>query len=57
MSVKVRERVLCQEEFESLLVHCTALLKGLVLIALSTDETRRNFESYLGGDRSQNEVY
>ena len=29
----VRERVLCQEEFESLFVHCTASLKGLVLIA------------------------
>ena len=33
MSVKVRERVLCQEEFESLFVHCTASLKGLILIA------------------------
>ena len=29
----VRERVLCQEEYESLFVHCTASLKGLVLIA------------------------
>jgi len=29
----VRERVLSQEEFESLFVHCTASLKGLVLIA------------------------
>ena len=29
----VRERVLCQEESESLFVHCTASLKGLVLIA------------------------
>ena len=28
----VRERVLCQEEFESLFVHCTASLKGIVLI-------------------------
>ena len=29
----VRERELCQEEFESLFVHCTASLKGLILIA------------------------
>ena len=28
----VRERVLCQEEFESLSVHSTASLKGIVLI-------------------------
>ena len=36
----VRERVLCQEESESLFVLCTESIKGLVLIALSTDETR-----------------
>jgi integrase len=29
----VRERVLSQDEFESLYLHCTASLKGLVLIA------------------------
>ena len=53
----VRERVLCQEEFESLFVHCTIIKRASFDCMLSTDETRLKFGSHLGGDRSQNGFY
>ena len=65
----VRERVLSQDEFESLYLHCPASLKGLVLIAyylpmrqaeilnLTWQEIdlKRGFIR-LGGDRTKNKV-
>ena len=54
----VRERVLSQDEFESLYLHCPASLKRACFgWVLSPYETSGNFESHLARNRPQNGIH